>query len=305
MQRALRSVFLREVLLDSECNMELKELPTELKLILAQILETGDLFSLMLVDTGFNHLLKFKPLWIRRAVQYGIYQPEFDDLDADSIRRRIVSHMREVYRAIRGVCPASNARLLSSLVIEDNARDLEPIILPTAKESITLLLPLVVQFGRVRIMHSIFTYFQFPPRLCWLLLAVRLENYAAVKYFVEVLQLPLVTDLAYQLFPVENQSWDPKFVMVDKNGRRPNTTFRHYNDVLLCEIIRCQNPRIVRYLQSKLEELHGGQKIEHPNPFLYSKVRRHSVENFISPDRCDSPDLEEMKVNSGRGLVLK
>lgn len=285
--------------------MKLKNLPDELKLIFAQMLETGDLFSLMLVDTGLNNFLKYKPLWIHRARQYGIYQPEFDEFDADTIRRKIVSHMRDIYRAVRKICPLKYARLLSRMVIEDNAGDLVLYILPTAIESITKLLPLAVQFGRVRIMHSTFTHFQIPPRLCWLLLAIRQESYAAVKYLVEVLELPLVTDMPHQIFPVENQSWDPKFVMVGKNGRRPNTTFRHYNDVLLCEIIRCQNPRIVGYLQTKLEELHQTQKIEHPNPFLYSRVRSHSIENFVAPDRCDSPDLEEMKIYSGRGQVLK
>lgn len=277
--------------------MIVKKLPDDLKLILAQMLESGDLISLMLVDHEFNNFLKYKPLWLHRAKRYGIYQPEFDDLDSDSIRLRIVSHMREVYRAIRKICPAKYARLLSSIVIDDNALDLESNILMTAKESVTKLLPLAIQFGRVRIMHSIFTYYQIQPRLCWLLLAIRDENYAAVKYFVEVLRLPLVTDLPYQLFPVDNQSWDPKFVMVNGSGSRNNTAFRHYNDVLLCEIIRCQNPRIVRYLQSKLEELYKNQMSEHPNPFLYLKVRRHSLEHFVLPDRCDSPDLEGMGVS--------
>lgn len=275
--------------------MELKQLPDDLLIILSQWLDASDLLSLIGAETAFKQLLNYQPLWLLQAKRCGIYRPEFDGLDCDAIRVKLVAYMRSVYRQIRGICPIQYARLLTNIVIEDDAHELELHILPTAKKSVTALLPIAMQFGRVRIMHSIFTHFNVQGSFNWLIMAIHHECYAAVKYLVEILKVPLFTDQSYQLFPTIERRWDPSFVIVDESGRRHHTTFMHYNDLLLYEIIRCRHPKMIIYLKEKLDELRFGQDLEHANRYLYLKMRRHSLEHLVVEDRCDSPDLEDLQ----------
>jgi len=275
--------------------MELKHLHHDLWAILSQWLDASDLLSLIGAEHAFNQLLNYQPLWLLRAKRCGIYRPEFDDLDCDAIKAQLVAHMKSLYRHIRGICPIEYAKLLTNIVIEDDAHELEYYLLPSAKKSVTALLPIAMQFGRVRIMHSIFTHFGVSVSYNWLLLAIHQEYYAAVKYLVEIQQVPLITDQPFQIFPAVEQRWDPRYVMVDDSGRRHHATFLHYNQLLLREIIRCRDPKIVAYLKKKLDELHENYGVENLYGYLYAKVKRHSLENINIIERCDSPDLENLE----------
>lgn len=275
--------------------MELKQLHNDLWIILSQWLDTSDLFALSGAESAIKLLLNYQPLWLHRAKRCGIYRPEFDDFDCDAIKAQLVAHMKSLYRHIRGICPIQYARLLANIVIDDNADELELLVLPTAKKSVTALMPIAMQFGRVHIMHKLFTHFKVSGGFNWLIMAIHNEYYAAVKYLVEILRVPLITDQPHQIFPTVNERWDPSFVMVDASGRRHRATFLHYNELLLREIIRCRDPKIVTYLKKKLDELQVDQGIAHPEEYLYAKIKRHSLENVTFIDRCDSPDLESLQ----------
>lgn len=259
--------------------------------MLGYYLGSSDLFSYSMVDRQLDSLLNCRTLWLYHLKRAGIYRPEFDAFDVQDLRIELVEHMRVVYHHVRSICVDEYAHLLSCIVINDDAEDLEVKVLQNATRSATALLPIVIQFGRVRIMHSLFTHFHVTKSLNWLLMAIHYESYPAVKYFIEVLHFPLVTDQRFQLFPSMNKVWDPHYVLQDKSGRHQCGTFLHYNELVLRQIIRCKHPKIVRYLKAKVDEQHDHFE-DHPDRYLYLKLKRHSLNDVDVIDRCDSPDLE-------------
>jgi hypothetical protein len=275
--------------------MKLKLLPSEVLLMIGERSGTSDLLSLRFVDSEFHKLLNHRSLWLNRTKLCGIYRPCFESLELEGIRAHLREHMKAVYQQIRSIFSKECAQLLASIMIDDNASDLEANLESSDTHSATELLPIAIEFGRFRIMHSLFTHFKLPCKLKWLLMAIRFDSYPAVKYLVEVQRLPLMTDEPYQLFPTVQGGWDPHFVMLKESGHRSRARFLHYNDLILGEIIRCQHPQIVGYLRQKLEELQQNEGVNHPNQYLYSKLKHHSLTDINVIERCDSPDLEALE----------
>lgn len=278
--------------------MELKQLPQNVLLLLGYYLSTSDLLSYRLVDTELLSLVNHRHLWLRHLKRSGIYRPEFEHFESEELRYQLVEHMKVVYSQVSLICSEKYAHVLSCIVINDDAEELEASVLKTAKQSATALLPIAIQFGRVRIIHSLFRHFNVSVSLNWLLMAIHFESYPAVKYFIEVLHFPLFTNQRFQLFPSMNKVWDPHYVLQDKSGRHQCGTFLHYNELVLRQIIRCRHPKIVRYLKAKLDEQHEYSE-DHPDRYLYLKLKRHSMNDVDVIDRCDSPDFENFANISG------
>jgi hypothetical protein len=258
--------------------MELKDLPKEVAIILSQWLENSDLLSLMTTSRSTTALFSYKPFWLLRAKQCRIYQPEFDQLDSTAIKARLVAHIKTLYQHVRTICPQQNAKLLTTIVLEDNAQELELQIVSTAKKSATALMPIAMKFGRVGIMNSLLTHFQVSASPHWLLQAIRFEQVPAVRYLVEVMKLPLFTDQPYALLPCVNRLWDADYQIMPESGRHKRGVFRHFNELLLREIIRCHHPEIVKYLKKKINERISGQAIQESERYLLALLNRHSID---------------------------
>ncbi len=275
--------------------MELKSLHRDVFLHLSHWLDSADLLSLSCAEKFWDGLLDYRWLWLLRAKQCGIYQPEFDQLEAKAIKALLILHMRNVYRQILTICPPKYAKRLCNIVINDDAVELENSILPTAKVSARALLPIAMQFGRIQIIHSIFTHYKVPASYTWLLYAIRNEYYGVIKYLLEVQQLPLLNDQPYLLFPVISKRWDQHYAMSNTSSCRHHGQFQDYNSLVIKEIIRCRHPKIVAYLKNKLNELLAESEGENLNIQLYAKLKRHSLDNLESTVYCLSPNLNRLK----------
>ncbi len=276
--------------------MELKDIPRDVVRFLSQWLETSDLLSLISTSTEMRTIFDYQPCWLQRAKQYGIYQSDFDRMAPSVIKERLVAHMKSLYAQVLTVCPNHHAKLLTTIVLEDDAAQLQQRIVQTAKASVTALMPVVMQFGRIRIMHSLFVHFNVSGSYHWLLHAIRHEHYAAIKYLVEVRQVPLVTDEPFALLPCVNRLWDESYIRLDKLGRSYCATFSHYNNLLLREIIRCRHPKIVRYLKTLINELLETMEIDHFDYNLLTHMNRHSVERIDLEFDCPSPALSQLRL---------
>ncbi len=271
--------------------MKLKFPPKDITQHLCQWLDMTDVLTLIFSHRCFNTLLTIPKIWRERAKQFGIYHPAFELLDGPAIRDRLIAHMRIIYKEVQTVCPPKRAKLLASILIEDDANELELSILQTARESATTLMPIAIQFGRIEIMHSLFTHFKILETDQWLLLAIHKENYNAVKYLVEVKQIPLISSEPSKLFYTANNHWDSTHPFFSQAAVRIPGEFRHFNELLLQEILRCRHPKIIRYLKSKLHEQLDNVGIEHPERKLFKLLNRHSLENIHLSDDCNSPNL--------------
>lgn len=274
--------------------MELKELPDVVARILSQWLETSDLLSLISTSVEIRDLFSYRPYWLLRAKQCGIYRTEFEALDSSAIKAHLVAHLRALYREIRTICPVSKAKLLTTMLMEDNAKELELQIVQTAKKSATALLPIAMQFGRVRIMHSLLTHYNVSGIYHWLIHAIRYGQYAAVRYLVEVRKVPLTTDEPFAMLASVNRLWDSSYSIIDTSGRRHRSTFCHYNELLLREIIRCRHPMIVRYLKGLINELLENDTMAAPDRYLVTLMNRHSVDLSELTPECPEPDLSRV-----------
>jgi hypothetical protein len=273
-----------------------KHFPGEVTLHMCQWLGTNDLLSLSCTEKYLYDLLESKQLWLQHAKKYGLYQPEFNKLECTEIKARITALMKAIYREIRTICHKKNyAKQLTYLLMEDDAEQLELQVLKTATRSAKALMPIAMQFGRIRIIDSLFTHFNVPGSYHWLLWAIHYEHYAAVKYMVEIKRIPLITDKASALLPSINSRWDNRYQTNNSPGRFHPTTFLHYNQVLLHEIIRCRHPKIVQYLKNKFHELLDQDGTDHPERYLFARMKRHSVENLSTANYCDSPDLSNLR----------
>jgi hypothetical protein len=283
-------------------SMELKYLPIDVAAILSQWLETSDLLSLISTSFPIEALFSYQPFWLLRAKRCGIYRPDFDHLESPAIKSHLVEHMKCLYRQVRTICPQRYAKTLTNLVMEDNADQLEQQVVQSAKKSATALMPIAMQFGRVSIMHSLFTHFEVVGSFQWLLHAIRHEQYSAVKYLVEVRGVPLVSDQPFALLPSVNRLWDANYSLVNESGRRHCATFNHYNDLLLREIIRCRHPKIVRYLRARINALISAGKIEGPESYLLALLNRHSVDRIGLEEDPVSPPMPLERLAAGLGL---
>lgn len=275
--------------------MELKSLHRDVLLHLSQWLGSVDLLSLSCAEQFWNGLLNYQPLWVLRAKQCGIYQPEFEQLDVSAIKAKLILHMKNVYRQILTICPPKYAKRLCEIVINDDAVELENSVLPTAIKSVRALLPIALQFGRINIIHSIFTHFKVQGGYTWLLFAIRNEYYSAIKYILEVQQLPLLNDQPYLLFPVLDKKWDQQYGMSHSLSCRRHGQFQDYNSLIIKEIICCRHPKIVAYLKNKLNDLLAETEGEKLNIQLYAKLKRHSLDNIEATVYCESPNLKRLK----------
>jgi hypothetical protein len=273
-----------------------KHFPSEITLHMCQWLGTNDLLSLSCTERYLRELLESKQLWLQHAKKYSLYRPEFDKLECPEIKARITALMKSIYREIRTICHKKiYAKQLTYLLMEDDAEQLELQVLKTATRSAKALMPIAMQFGRIRIIHSLFTHFKVPGSYHWLLWAIHHEHYSAVKYLVEIMQVPLITDKRSALLPSINSQWDHKYQSNNNSGRFHPTTFLHYNEVLLREIIRCRHPKIVQYLKNKFYELLNQEGADHPEHYLFARMKRHSLENLTTQSFCDSPDLSHLR----------
>lgn len=258
-------------------SMNLKELPNVVAIVLSQWLRTTDLLSLISTSSEVNELLSYRFYWLLKARQCGIYRAEFEALDLPMVKGHVVRHLQCIYREMRKVHPIDYAKSLTNILMDDDPKELELLIAKTAKKSSAALLPIAMQFGRVRIMHSLFEHINPEGIFQWLLHAIRYERYAAVKYLVEVRQVPLMTNKRFALFASINSLWDPSYVLLDASGRRHRATFCHYNELLLREIINCRHPLIVQYLKPLINELLETGGIAAPDRYLVALMNRHSL----------------------------
>lgn len=257
--------------------MELKSLPIDIALLLSQWLENADLLSLVATSVEVEALFSYQPFWVLRAQKCGIYQPEYESLSSSEIKVKLVHHMKHVYEQIRAVCP-KNAKKLANIVIEDDPIELQLQVLKSAKQTAIVLLPIIMKFGRVRIMHSLFNHFNIPGSFHWLIHAIRHEHYLAVEYLVEIKSVPLITDAPWALLASINRLWDSSYPIFSGSSQRGRATFRHYNELLLREILRCRDPKIVCYLKAKINALLEEGRVNVPDRSLLALLNRHSAD---------------------------
>jgi hypothetical protein len=252
--------------------------PGDVIVFLCQFLDTRDLLSLICAEKTLNTLLTHKPLWLQRAKHCGIYQSEFEDWDISKIKARLIMHMKNIYRNVRTICPVEYPKLLSHIVIEDDAKALEDILLQSSTRFATALMPIAIVFGRVNIMHSLFTHYHVTGSYHWLLQAIRDESFSSVRYLVEKKGVPLITQERSALFACSDTLWNPSFELTTHSGHYCATSYLHFNKLLLTEIIRCRDPKIIHYLKNKLYEQLNSNDSTHPERILFAKVNRHSLE---------------------------
>ena len=274
--------------------MELKNLPIDITLLLSQWLENGDLLSLVSTSVEVEALFSYQPFWVLRAKKCGIYQPEYESLTSSEIKVKLVRHMKNVYDHVRAVCPKKYAKKLANIVIEDDPIELQLQVRKSAKQSAIALLPIVMKFGRVRIMHCLFNHFNIPGSFHWLIHAIRHEHYIAVEYLVEIKSVPLLTDAPSALLASVNRLWDSSYPIFSASGQRARATFRHYNDLLLREILRCRHPKIVCYLKAKINSLLEDGHVNAPDRYLLALLNRHSADMTELTDNAAAHDFAQL-----------
>ena len=264
----------------------LKDLHKDVVFSICQFLDTCDLFSFFGSSKALKQKGESKPLFILRAKHLGIYDPSFKDLEPDVIKNRILKHMKDVYRAVSDVFSKDEAPDIARMILEDDRAMLESRLQEITEHTARVLMLVAIKFGRLKVIHSLFSHSLIEAKYDWLMYAVREEQYVAVKYFVEERKAPLITAAKDAFLSVENGKWFSKFQIRDKSGRSPGGTFLSYNVLLMKEIIQCRHPEIVSYLRKKLEKtIQENDKKAEPIPQalllslhnLFAKVRRHSL----------------------------
>lgn len=276
--------------------MELKYLPADVIYLISQQLDTPTLLAFASTCKILQNKLDYKPLWISRTKQLGFFQPSFDSLEITALKKLIVAYMKILYREIRQVCSKNSAPSVCSVMMDDDAGQLENNLRQAARGSARALLPYAIRFGRVNIMHSLFTHFNITGRFEWLLRAIRDEQYAAVRYLVEIRNVPLISHEPCALLPVKNLTWDQSYKAYHERRRNYATHFSHFNEVILHEILRCRHPKIVAYLKNQLNMLLSTPGAMHPNHRLFTRLRRHSLDGVKMQEYCPSPNFSNLRL---------
>lgn len=274
--------------------MELKDLPTDIIYLIGHKLDTTSLLALASTSKNFRDQLSYKPLWIFRTKRLGFFQPSFDSLEINTIKKLIRAYMNILYHEVRQVCSQRVAESICQVMIDDDADQLEKNLQPSAHKSAKALMPIAIRFGRTNIMHSLFTHFNVTGRFEWLLHAIRDEQYAAVKYLIAIRKVPLITLEPHALLPVKDFTWDRNYKTQHQVGRNFATQFRHFNEIILHEILRCRHPKIVAYLKDQLNTLLSALETVHPYHSLFIKLRRHSLDGVEMKQHCDSPNFSRL-----------
>lgn len=257
--------------------MELKDLPTEMLFKVCRYLDIKDLLSLACTDRDFANFFNDRSYWVRLARDFGMF---CGDLSSTKIKRLLNDQHNFLIRKIPRIIPVTHPYhqwLLYDILYRDQQDLLLDMFTHRASGFAQVILKLAIELSRIKVMHTLFTHYKIVGSFDWVLWAIRKKQYPALRYLIEVRKIPLISAQPEALLPSKRDQWHAAYRFKDMLGRRYAGEFKHYNHLLLHEILRCSDERIVAYLKRQItKELeHNGQ--QHPERELFIKVRRHTI----------------------------